>query len=409
MQAKTRVQLSAMMFAEYFIWGAWFVTMGTYLTNIGFQGTDIGAAYSTTAWAAIISSFFVSLVADKYFAAEKLTGILHIAGAALLYAASTITTATLFFWVLLMYTICYMPTIALTNAIAFRQTTEAGKDFPRIRVMGTIGWIVAGLAIGSLGIESGPQPMRIAAGVSFLMGILSFFLPHTPPKPTGDKIRVRDILGLDALKLMKDRSFFILILGSLFITLPFAMYHPFTNMYLNEIGIANAAGKMTLGQMSEVVFMIAMPWFFVRLGLKKMLLVGMFAWVARFLLYAFGNNAELVFFLYIGIMLHGVCYDFFYVTGQIYVDKKAPADLRASVQGFMTFVTYGVGWLIGAWAGGAILQEYQLVDTMQRITGHDWRTIMIIPAGIAAIVTILFMTIFREEKEKIEIDRESLV
>jgi nucleoside transporter len=271
--------------------------------------------------------------------------------------------------------------------------------------MGTIGWIVAGLIVGFLAIESGPYPMQIAAGVSLVMGVFCFFLPHTPPKSGEHKVSVREILGLDALQLMKDRSFAVLIIGSLFITLPFAMYHPFTNMYLNEIGIANAAGKMTLGQMSEVVFMLLMPFFFVRLGLKNMLLVGMFAWVARYLLFAFGNNAELVAFLYIGIMLHGVCYDFFYVTGQIYVDKKAPEDLRASVQGLMTFATYGVGWLIGAWLGGGILQKYQIMDTGDIVTGHTWSAIMIIPAAIAAVVLVCFMIFFKDE-EKIEIERQ---
>jgi nucleoside transporter len=398
-----------MMFVEYFIWGAWFVTMGTYLTTIGFQGADIGNAYSTTAWAAIISSFFVSLVADKYFAAEKLTGVLHIVGAGLLYLASDIQTAGPFFWVLLSYTIFYMPTIALTNAIAFRQTTQAGKDFPRIRVMGTIGWIAAGLLVGFLDIESGPLPMRIAAGVSLLMGVFCFFLPHTPPQSVGRSVSVKEILGLDALQLMKDRSFAVLILGSLLLTLPFAMYHPFTNMYLNEIGVSNAAGKMTLGQMAEVVFMLIMPFFFVRLGLKKMLLTGMFAWVARYLLFAFGNSAELVAFLYIGILLHGISYDFFYVTGQIYVDKKAPEDLRASVQGLMTFATYGVGWLIGAWLGGGILQAYQTTNAAEQVTGHTWPTIMMIPAGIAAVVMVCFMVLFKDEGDGIQIDKGQLL
>jgi len=404
MNMDVRIKLSVMMFLEYFIWGAWFVTMGTYLTTIGFQGSDVGNAYSTTAWAAIISSFFISLVADKYFAAEKLTGVLHLLGGGILFITAQIKEPGLFFWMLLLYTILYMPTIALTNAIAFQQTTEPGKDFPKIRVLGTIGWIVAGLTIGFLKLETGSWPMQIAAGVSVLTGFFCFTLPNTPPKSTGQSVSVKEILGFDALKLMKDRSFAILIISSLFITLPFAMYHPFTNMYLNEIGISNAAGKMTLGQMAEVVFMIIMPFFFVRLGIKKMLLAGMLAWVARYLLYAFGNNAELIIFLYLGILLHGICYDFFYVTGQIYVDKRAPANLRASLQGFLTFITYGVGWLFGAWTGGWILQRYQVTDAGEQVIGHIWRSAMLIPAAIAAVVTLFFVILFKDPKEKIEMN-----
>ena len=405
MKSLVRVQLSAMMFMEYFIWGVWYVAMGIYLTKIGFQGKEIGQAYSTLAWGAIISSFFVSLVADRYFAAEKLTGILHILAGCTLFIVSQITNPGLFFWILLLYMILYMPTIALTNAISFHQTTEAGKEFPRIRVLGTIGWIVAGLTISALNIETGPQPMQLAAGLSILLGIYCFFLPNTPPKSTGKKVTIKDILGLDALKLMKNRSFAILIVCSLLITLPFAMYHPFTNMVLNEIGIENAAGKMTLGQMSEVIFMIILPFFFIRLGIKKMALIGMIAWIVRYLLFSFGNNAELVYFFYIGILLHGVCYDFFYVTGQIYVDKKAPENVRAGIQGFYTLITYGVGWLFGSLIGGWVLEKYQLTDASQTVTGHIWPSVMRVPAIIAAVVCIIFWILFKDEKEKPELEK----
>ena len=400
MKPKIRIQLSVMMFIEYFIWGSWFVTMGTYLTKMGFQGTDIGNAYSATAWAAIISAFFISLVADKYFAAEKLTGILHLLGGIAMYFASQMTSPIYFFWILLFYTICYMPTLALTNAIVFHQTSKAGKDFPNIRVLGTIGWIVAGLIIGFLKIEFGPQPMQIAAGVSILMGIYCFFLPHTPPKK--QKTTIKDIIGLDALKLMKERPYAILIISSLFITIPFATYHNFTNLYLNELGIENAAAKMTLGQASEIIFMLLMPFFFLRLGIKKMLLIGMAGWVVRYVLFALGNDSTLISFLYIGILLHGLSYDFFFVTGQIYVDKKAPKEIKASVQGFMTLITYGIGWLIGAWVAGNILQKYQVVDAEQQVIGHNWSAVMLIPAIIAAIVFLFFLIFFKDKNEKTE-------
>jgi nucleoside transporter len=405
MKSSVRIQLSTMMFLEYFIWGVWYVTMGIYLTKIGFHGKEVGAAYSTLAIGAIISSFFVSMVADRYFAAEKLTGLLHLLAGCTMFIVSRITDPAYFFWVLLLYMIFYMPTIALTNAISFHQTTEAGREFPRIRVLGTIGWIVAGLTISVLNIETGPQPMQLAAVFSILMGIFCFFLPHTPPKSTGKKVLIKDILGLDALKLMKSRSFVVLIVCTLLITLPFAMYHQFTNMVLNETGIENAAGKMTLGQMSEVVFMIIMPWFFIRLGIKRMALLGMAAWVVRYLLFSFGNNAELVFFFYIGILLHGICFDFFYVTGQIYVDKKAPVDVRAGVQGFYTLITYGVGWLLGTLISGVVLEKYQITDASQTVTGHNWPAVMLVPAIIAGVVLVVFWIFFQEGKEKVKIEK----
>ncbi len=401
MKNSIRIKLSIMMFVEYFIWGAWFVTMGTYLTGIGFQGVAIGNAYSTTAWAAIITAFFISLVADKYFAAEKLTGVLHILGGIVLFGASLINTPGLFFWTLLLYTIFYMPTIALTNAITFNQTANPDKDFPRIRVLGTLGWIVAGLTIGFLNIENTPRPIQIAAIVSIMFGVYCFFLPDTPPKSKGKTTTVRDALGLDALALMKDRSYFVLIISSILITIPFACYHQFTNMMLNENNISNAAAKMTLGQGAELIFMWIMPFFLVRLGIKKMLAAGMLAWVSRYVLLAFGNSTELMWFIYLGIILHGISYDFFYVTGQIYVDKKAPRDLRASVQGFMTLVTFGVGWLIGAQISGWILQSYQIVNEAQKVIGHNWQVIMLIPSAIAAVVFVFFFSFFKNNEKSL--------
>lgn len=406
MKRTTYLRLSSMMFFEYFIWGVWYVTMGTYLTKIGFQGTDIGSAYSTIAWAAVISAFFVSLIADKYFSAEKLNGILHLMGGILMYLASTIKTPELFFWVLLAYALCYMPTIALTTTIGLRHCSEPGKQYPGIRVFGTIGWIVAGICISLLKIEMGPQPMWLAAIISILLGVYSFTLPKTPPKGKGRKVTVKEILGLDALKLMNNRSFAILSISALLITLPFAMYHPFTNMYLNELGVVNVAGKMTLAQMSEVIFMLMIPILFVRLGIKRLLLAGMIAWMLRYLLFMLGNNESLVALLYIGILLHGVCFDFFYVTAQIYMDKKAPQELRASVQGFFTLLTYGVGWLIGSYLNGMILQTYQITDDTSQVIGHHWKNVMIIPALIALAVAILFTIFFKNPKEEIDISEE---
>ncbi len=399
MKTATYLRLSLMMFLQFAVWGVWYVTLGDYLTSIGFQGTDVGKAYSTLAWASILSAFFVSMIADRYFSAEKLTGILHLASGITMYMVSQLKEPGLFFWVLLLYMIFYMPTIALTSAIAFRHSPEAGKQFPLIRVLGTIGWIVAGIAISLLKIEKTQVPMQIASVLSVILGIYSFTLPKTPPKATGEKIRVKDVLGLDALKLMKNRSFAILILATLLISLPFAMYHQFANMSMNDAGLENVAGKMTLGQMSEVIFMLMMPLLFIRLGIKRMMLMGMFAWFLRYLLFAFGNNAGLVSFFYIGVILHGVCFDFFYVSAQIWVDKRAPQHLRASLQGFLTLITYGLGWLIGTNLSGWLLQKYQIVEGAS-ITGHHWLNIMMYPSLIALVVGVAFLFLFNENKEK---------
>lgn len=398
MKSTIFARLSLMMFLEYFIWGAWFVTMGTYLTGIGFQGNEIGAAYSTIAWAAFASSFFVCLIADKFFAAEKLTGILHIIGGVLMYFVSTIQNPTLFFWVLLAYSLFYMPTLALTTSIGLHHCTDPGRQFPNIRVLGTFGWIAAGLTISILKIEAGPQPMWLASTVSIILGFYCFSLPHTPPRSKGKTISLNEILGLDALRLLKDNSFAILSISALMITLPFAMYHNFTNMFFNEIGIKNAAGKMTLAQMSEVLFMLMIPFLYVRAGVKKMLLAGMIAWVIRYTLYSLAHTGTPVVFLFTGILLHGVCFDFFNVTAQIYMDKKAPENLRASVQGFFSLLTWGAGWLIGSYLNGAILQAHQITDASSRVINHDWQNVMIIPAGMALVVTVFFIIFFKNQQ-----------
>jgi nucleoside transporter len=273
--------------------------------------------------------------------------------------------------------------------------TSPEKQFPAIRVFGTVGWIVAGLVVGFLKLEATATPLRIAAVCSAVLGVFSFVLPNTPPKSLGRKVTVRDVLGLDALQLLKERSFAVFVLGSLLVCIPLAFYYNFTNLFLNEAGVVNAAGKMTLGQMSEFLFMVIMPFFFVRLGVKKMLLVGMLAWSARYLLFAFGNSGELVAMFYLGILLHGVCYDFFFVTGQIYVDNTAPKSVQASAQGFITLVTYGVGMLIGAEISGRVVEAYQVMES-GKIVGHLWTSIWIVPAAMAFGVVLLFAALFRD-------------
>jgi nucleoside transporter len=389
-----RGRLSAMMFLQFFIWGAWFVTLGTYLgQGLAFDGVQVAAAYSTMPWGTIVAPFFIGMVADRFFAAERVLGVMHLFGAGLLFMASRVSTPGDFFWILLAYAFCYSPTLALVNAISFNQMASPEKQFPAVRVFGTIGWIVAGLSVGFMGVEATAVPLRIAAAASVGLALFSLALPHTPPKSLGRKVTVRDVLGLDALGLMKNRSFAIFVLGSLLICVPLAFYYGFTNLFLNEKGIVNAAGKQTLGQVSEVLFMLVMPFFFRRLGVKWMLVVGMAAWATRYLLFAFGNPAELVFMYYLGIVLHGVCYDFFFVTGQIYVDNTAPKANQASAQGFITLVTYGIGMLIGTWISGLVVKGYQ-VAADNPAAGHDWTSIWLVPASMAFVVILLFVALF---------------
>ncbi len=408
MNLNTRLRLSIMMFFQFFVWGTWYVTMSTYLLSIGFDGLNVGAAYSTVNWGAIVAPFIIGMIADRFFAAEKVLAVLHLVGGVILWFVAGITEPGPFFWTLLIYALCYMPTLALANAICFHQMENPGREFPGIRVLGTIGWIVAGVVIGVITVKGGSIeataiPFKIGAVISIFLGLYSFFLPATPPKSAGTQVTVRDVLGLDALRLLKDRSFAIFILSSLLISIPLAFYYSFTNGFLNEMGMQNTAAKMTLGQASEFIFMLLIPFFFVRLGVKKMLIIGMLAWAIRYLLFAYGNNEELVFMYYLGIVLHGVCYDFFFVIGQIYVDQTAPKRIQASAQGFITVVTYGLGMLIGSWSSGIVVDQYTYSDGGQTL--HMWKSIWWVPAMMAVVVTILFTLLFKEQK----IDRAKAV
>jgi nucleoside transporter len=340
----------------------------------------------------MVSPFFVGMVADRFFATERILAALHIAGGFALAAASLQTSFAAFYVILLVYALCFMPTLALTNSLSFRQMSDPGQEFPAVRVLGTIGWIVAGLAVGFLRLEATAAPMQIAASASMLLGLFCLVLPHTPPtKRTDASTTIHNILGLDALQLLKERSFTIFVVGSFLICVPLQFYYAFANPFLNEIGVDNAAGKMTLGQMSEIGFMLLMPWLLVRFGVKKLLLIGMFAWTVRYLLFAYGNPGAGMWMLYGGILLHGICYDFFFVTGQIYVDRKAPADLRAAAQGFIAFVTLGIGGFIGTWLSGRIVDRYALVGES---VAHQWSDIWIVPAAAAFIVLVFFAVFF---------------
>lgn len=392
-----RTKLSIMMFLNFFVWGAWFVTLATYLSaGLKFEPSAIAAAYSTTNWGAIISPFFIGMVADRFFSAERVLGVLHLMGAVVLYYATGITDPGVLFWTLVLYAMCYMPSLALTNAISFHQMENPEKQFPGIRVWGTLGWIVAGLSISMLDIkEASSAPLMLGAAASVIMGLYSFALPHTPPKSRGKRVTVRDVLGLDALSLLKDPSFAIFIVASLFICIPLAFYYTYANMFLNELGMTNVAGKMTMGQMSEVLFMLLLPLLLMRIGVKKTLLLGMLAWCIRYFLFAYGNADTLSFMLYTGILLHGICYDFFFVTAMIYVDNETPLKIRASAQGFFAFISYGVGMVIGNLVAGQVGNMFT-TTAADGTKVHAWTQIWLAPCAMALVVMVLFAILFKE-------------
>ncbi len=394
-----RIQLSAMMFLEFFIWGAWFVTMGTFLgVGLGASGADIGMAYETQSWGAIVAPFIIGLIADRYFDARIILGIIHLVGAVLLYLAAKSTHFVGFYPYILGYMLVYMPTLALVNSISFNQMQDPSKEFPAIRVWGTVGWIVAGLMIGFLAWESENMLQNtffMAAFASGFLGIFSFLLPKTPPKSKGESASIKDILGLDALALLKDTNYLIFFIASILICIPLAFYYSSANLFLNEFGtMKNVAGIMTLGQVSEVVFMLLLPLFLKKFGIKTTLLVGMLAWVGRYLLFAFGGDTGVGYpMLLSGIILHGICYDFFFVSGQIYTDYKAGPKIKNAAQGLITLATYGLGMLIGFRIGGMIVDNYALAAG-----GHNWYTIWILPACIAGVVALMYLVAFKNEK-----------
>ncbi|NUO82069.1 nucleoside permease [candidate division KSB1 bacterium] len=397
MSTKSYAQLSVMMFLQFFVWGAWFVTLGTYLFKIGFTGGQVGNTYLMNNIAAIIAPFFVGMIADRFFASQKVMGVLHLLGGAVMFLAAGITDSTTLIPMLLLYNLCYMPTLALVNAVSFNQMDNPAAQFPKVRVWGTIGWIVAGLVITfglstmTAEVEASSTPMKMAAVASILLGLYSFTLPNTPPRNVGKGVSIGEVLGLKALRLLKERNFLIFVLSSLLISIPLAFYYNFTNPFLNELGMTGVAAKQSMGQMSEVIFMVLMPLFFVRLGVKKMLLVGMLAWVVRYAFFANGNLGSLEWMLYAGILLHGICYDFFFVTGQIYVDKKASSDIRASAQGFIALITYGVGIGLGSWFSGQIVEAYTAAGGAK-----DWPTIWVIPCAFAVVIAFIFALTFKD-------------
>ncbi len=389
MKTRTGFMLSAMMFMEYFIWSAWYVTMGTYMkAQLNATDLHIGAAFSALAIATMISPFLVGLIADRYFSAQKIMGFLHLLGAVLLVAATKVSGNTSFYWIILFYSILYMPTIALSNNIAFYQMNDPGRQFPWIRVFGTLGWIVAGFTVGRYGFDQTPSSFYLAAAVSVLLGLYSFFLPNTPPKGKEDQALMKD-----AAVLFRSQSYLVFFIAAILVCIPLAFYYGFANPFLKEIGMSNPAGKMALGQASEGLFILAIPFLFNRIGVKKMLVLGMLAWVLRYICFAYGYENPESWLLYTGIILHGICYDFFFVTGYMYTEKKAGPAIKNAAQGLFTFATYGFGMFIGTWVSGFVADYYR-VGTM-----HLWKQVWLVPAGIALAVLVYFIFFFREEKQ----------
>lgn len=410
MRSGIRIRLGILMFLQFFIWGSWFVTLGSFLaSNLSATGSQSAMAYSTQSWGAIIAPLLVGLIADKYFNAERLLGTLHLVGALLMYALSQTRSFEAFYHYLFAYMILYMPSLALVNVISFRQLDNPSTQFSRIRVWGTLGWITAGLLISygfswdsAAGLADGrlKYTFTMSALASLALGLYSFTLPATPPRvKPGGIVTFRNLFGLNSLKLLTDRNFLVFFVSSILICVPLAFYYQYANLFLTEIGVAHATGKQTLGQLSETFFMLLIPFFLLRLGMKGTLLIGMLMWVIRYALFAYGNSHELAWMLLTGIALHGVCYDFFFVSGQIFTDNKSGHQYKGTAQGLITLATYGVGMLMGFWFAG------EIADRFVHHGVHDWKIIWLCPAIVALGVFVLFALTFRNEKASFDARR----
>ena len=387
-----------MMFLEYVIWGSWYVTLSTYLTtHLHFSGTQAGAVFGTVSVASLVSPFFIGWIADRYFPTERVMAFLYVIAAVLAFCVTRASSFGAVYLLVLAFCLAYFPTIGLTNSIAMQNMKDVARDFPAIRVMGTFGWIAAGLVVGKLQVETTSTPFLIAAGASVVMSLFSLTaLPHTPPLARGERVAVRSLLGLDALEMMRDRAFLIFVIASILACIPLTFYYSFTNTFLNAVGVENAAGKMTIGQVSEVVMMLMMPVIFRRLSIKGILLLGLFAWTLRYALLAYGNPSGGMWMFYLAIALHGVCYDFFFVAGQMYTDQEAPAHLRSTAQGFITFVTYGVGMLIGSLLSGGALDFF----SSARKTGPDrnWIGFWLLSSAMSFAILLLVAVFFNSHR-----------
>lgn len=413
MSLSLRIRLSLLMFLEFFIWGAWYTTIAVFMSNHDMKNITQWP-FTVNPIAAIVAPFFVGLIADRYFATERVLGVLHLLGALFMFLTpKAVGHPLLFILLLLAYNICYMPTMSLANSMTFHHITDQEKNFPTIRVFGTIGWIIAGLFISFVGVyfvksglrpEQTAMPLYLTSVASLLLGLYSFTLPHTPPPAAGKLVSFRSIAGIDALKQLGSKPFYIFLLCSFLICIPLAAYYNFTQLFLEGTGFQNIAATQTIGQMSEWIFMLLMPVFFRRLGVKWMLAMGMLAWTVRYALFALGAPHEIVWMIIVGIALHGICYDFFFVTGQIYVDKKSIPEIRGQAQGLIVLVTYGVGMLIGAQIAGAVYNSF--LGNTEKLTLTQWNQFWWIPSIFALIVLIFFVLAFQDRKVEAQVAAE---
>ncbi|MCB0637516.1 MAG: MFS transporter [Lewinella sp.] len=390
---RLHLRLSVLMFLQFFLWGSWFVTTGTYLLeHLDFNGRQVGLVYGTAAIAATVSPFMLGVLADRLFAAERLLAGLHLTGGLLMWGMSMSEQFATFYPLVLLYMLCYMPTFGLANALSFHHLSDVKGQFPRIRVWGTVGWILAGLLVSYLGVETEVVPLRIAAGVSALQGLYCLTLPHTPPAAAHVGKGMRNLLGPEVMALLKDRSFLVLLLSLMLICIPSAYYYSFVNPFLVEIGETNAAGKMAIGQVTEIIFMLTLPWFFQRLRLKVILFWGLLAWGVRYGCFALGILPGWGWLIYLGLGLHGLAFIFSMLAAQIYLDTRVPHHLRSTAQGFYSLLTLGLGALVGAYIAGETVTSFTLGD------GHDWARIWQIPTWWGIIVAIAFFFLFRSKQ-----------
>lgn len=399
MPSSLNIRLGLMMLLNYIIWGAWYVTISTYLTTtLKFTGTQAGAVFGTASVAAVLSPFFVGLVADRLFATEKVLAALYAIGAVLVFAVTRATSFAAVYGLMLLYCLSYFPTIALTNSLAMQNVKNVGRDFPPIRMMGTLGWILVGLLIGYLRVEASSMQFVLAGCASLVMSLFSLtLLPHTPPRAKGETASIRNILGLDALQMMKQPSFAVFIVASILACIPLTFYFSFTNDYLNDVGVQNAAGKMTLGQFSELFMMLMMPLIFRWVTVKYILVAGLLSWTIRYALLANGNAGSGMWMFYLAIVLHGICYDFFFMTGQMYTDQEAPPHLRGTAQGFITLVTYGIGMLLGSFLSGGAVDYF--THTAGGTVTRDWSGFWLSSAGMAFVILLMILIFFRNSEK----------
>jgi nucleoside transporter len=391
-----RTRLGAMMFLEYIIWGAWYVTLTNYLTTtLKFSGTEAGAVFGTAALASLLSPFFVGLIADRFFATERVMATLYLVAAACMYMVTQVSSFASVYTLMLLFCLLYFPTIALTNSIALKHVKDPGRDFPPIRTMGTLGWIAVNNLVGFMRIEADSTQFLIGAAGCVVMAIYSLVaLPHTPPPGRGRKVSIGSILGLDALVLVKQRDFAVYLVASVLACIPLTFYYSFTNAYLNAVGVENAANKMSLGQVSEVVMLLLMPVFFRLWSVRTILLVGLASWAVRYVLLGYGNAQDGMWMFYLAILLHGVCFDFFFVTGFLYANQVAPPELRSTAQGLITLATYGLGMLIGSFLSGGVLDYFSTTTAGGEVV-RNWRAFWLSSAAMSFVITLLVLFFFR--------------